>query len=226
MESFLEVFGKQRIKSITADREFIGAKWLAWLKEQGIDYVIRLKEKGQYISNSRGKMVMAQELFRPLPIGTNITLNQRKIGKKGEVFDVIGVKNKKGELAVLIYSFKVEDPVAIYSQRWEIETMFRAFKSAGFDCETTHISDDLRLDTLMQVVSIAFCLAYQVGEIVALEQPPIIKTHGYREKSIFRIGMDEIMMILQNIAIKLERWIELVLAVFMPCSRGEIKNVM
>jgi len=103
MESFLEVFGKQRIKSITADREFIGANWLAWLKEQGIDYVIRLKEKGQYISNSRGKMVMAQELFRPLPIGTNITLNQRKIGKKGEVFDVIGVKNKKGELAVLIY---------------------------------------------------------------------------------------------------------------------------
>ena len=120
----------------------------------------------------------------------------------------------------------IEDPVAIYSQRWEIETMFRAFKSAGFDCEATHISDDLRLDTLMQVVSIAFCLAYQVGEIIALEQPPIVKTHGHREKSIFRIGMDEIMMILQNIAIKLERWIELVLAVFTSCSSGKIKNVM
>jgi hypothetical protein len=101
MESFLEVFGKQRIKSITADREFIGAKWLAWLKEQGINYVIRLKEKGQYISNSRGKMVMAQELFRPLPIGTNITLNQRKIGKKGEVFDLDFGQNYSHKLLIL-----------------------------------------------------------------------------------------------------------------------------
>jgi hypothetical protein len=50
----MEIFGKQRIKSVKADCEFIGVKWLSCLKEQGIDYIISLKEKGKYISNSEG----------------------------------------------------------------------------------------------------------------------------------------------------------------------------
>ena len=101
--------------------------------------------------------------------------------------------------------------------------MFKAFKSSGFDCESTHITDDLRLDTLMQVLSIAFCLAYQVGEIITLSQPPIIKKHGYKQKSIFRIGRDEIMVVLQNIIIQLDRWIYLILKVF-ATDLTEIKN--
>lgn len=214
MECFIELFGITRIKALTADREFIGVQWLRWLQEQNIKYVIRLKENGQYISNSRGRMVKAHDLFHPLPIGAQVNLNQRKVGKKGSVFDIIAVRNKKGELAVLIYSPTIKDPVGIYAQRWQIETMFKAFKSSGFDCESTHITDDLRLDTLMQVMSIAFCLAYQVGETIALVEPQIIKKHGYRQKSIFRIGIDEITIILQNIIIKLKHWNRLLIRIF------------
>jgi hypothetical protein len=223
MECFIEVFGRERIEALTGDREFIGVKWLAWINEHNIQYVIRLKENGQYISNSRGMMVKAHDLFRSLPTGQQVQLTQRKVGKKGDKLDIIGVKNNKGELAVFIHSAKTKDPVAIYTQRWQIETMFKAFKSSGFDCESTHITDDLRLDTLMQVMSIAFCLAYQVGEIIALSQPPIIKKHGYRQKSIFRIGRDELMMILQNTVIQLDRWIDLILKVF-AMNLAEAKN--
>ena len=129
MECFIEVFGITRIKALTADREFIGTQWLRWLQEQNIKYVIRLRDSGQYISNSRGRMVKAHDLFRPLPIGTQVNLSQRKVGKKGDAFDLVGVRNKKGELAVLIYSSSIKDPVEIYAQRWQIETMFKAFKS-------------------------------------------------------------------------------------------------
>ena len=223
MECFIEVFGIKRIEALTGDREFIGVKWLAWLNERNIQYVIRLKEDGQYIANSRGLMVKAYDLFRSLPIGEQVRLTQRKVGKKGNKLDIISCRNNKGELAVFIHSAKIKDPIGIYSQRWQIETMFKAFKSSGFDCESTHITDDLRLDTLMQVMSIAFCLAYQVGEIIALSQPPVIKKHGYRQKSIFRIGRDEITMILQNIMIQLDRWIDLILKVFAE-NLIEVKN--
>jgi hypothetical protein len=128
---------------------------------------------------------------------------------------------------VLIHSPAIQNPVEIYNQRWQIETMFTAFKSSGFDFESTHITDDLRLNTLMQVMSIAFCLAYQVGEIIALSQPPLIKKHGYRQKSIFRIGRDELIMILHNITTKLERWIQLLLMVFRkPVAKVKNKIVM
>jgi len=223
MECFIEVFGIERIEALTGDREFIGIKWLAWLNANHIQYVIRLKENGQYISNSRGMMVKAHDLFRSLPTGEQVRLVQRKVGKKGEKLDMIGSKNNKGELAVFIHSAEIQDPVGIYTQRWQIETMFKAFKSSGFDCESTHITNELRLDTLMQVMSIAFCLAYQVGEIITLTQPSIVKKHGYRQKSIFRIGRDEITMILQNILMRLDRWIELILKVF-ATNLNEVKN--
>lgn len=49
MECFLEVFDKARIEALTADREFIGTQWLAWLRDNQIAYVLRTKENGQYI---------------------------------------------------------------------------------------------------------------------------------------------------------------------------------
>ena len=226
VECFLEVFGKERIKALTADREFIGKEWLAWLKVQEIEYVIRAKENGQYMSNSRGKMVKIRDLFRPLPTGSHVTLYQRRLGKKGELFDITGVRNKNGELAVLIHSPDIKDSIEIYSQRWQIETMFRAFKTAGFNCEATHITDDLRLDTLMQIMSVAFCLAYQVGEIISSDKPIITKKHGYKQKSVFRVGIDEIIRILHNIDVKLQCWIQLLMAVFQGLDKGEAKIVM
>lgn len=100
-------------------------------------YVFRIRENGQYISNARGKMVKMQELFRSLAIGSHVSLSQRRIDIKGERFNVVGIRNKKGELAVLIHSDEIKNPPEIYAQRWQIETMFKAFKSAGFNCEAT-----------------------------------------------------------------------------------------
>ncbi|WP_342260362.1 transposase [Candidatus Tisiphia endosymbiont of Metellina segmentata] len=214
MECFLEIFDKTRIEALTADREFIGKEWLAWLGDNHIAYVLRVKENGQYISNARGQMVKIQELFRPLAVGSYMSLFQRRIGKKGEICNVVGIRNKKGELAVLIHNDEIKNPAEIYAQRWEIETMFKAFKSAGFNCEATHITNDLRLDTLMQIMSIAFCLAYQTGEIIVLDKPIIIKKHGYRQNSIFRVGLDTLVTILYNISTQLARWIQLLSWIF------------
>jgi len=41
-----------------ADREFIGEKWLSWLKNEEIDFIIRIKKNAK-ISNSRGILLQA-----------------------------------------------------------------------------------------------------------------------------------------------------------------------
>lgn len=52
MKRFIRQFGKQRIISVLADREFIGESWLKWLKEEKIGFVIRIK-KNALVPNSR-----------------------------------------------------------------------------------------------------------------------------------------------------------------------------
>jgi hypothetical protein len=158
--------------------------------------------------------------------GYYVSLFQRRIGKKGERHNVVGIRSNKGELAVLIHSDEIQNPVEIYAKRWEIETMFQAFKSSGFNCEATHITNDLRLDTLMQIMSIAFCLAYQAGDITALENPIIIKKHGYRQNSIFRVGLDTLVTILHNIATQLGHWIQLLSLIFQYPEMLKCKIVM
>ena len=41
LEEFVALFGKERILSLTGDREFIGHKWLSWLIDNQIDFAIR-----------------------------------------------------------------------------------------------------------------------------------------------------------------------------------------
>ncbi|WP_337969207.1 hypothetical protein [Rickettsia tamurae] len=58
-------------------------------------------------------MVKIQELFRPLAIGSHVSLSQRRIDTKGEIFNVVGIRNKKSELAVLIHSDEIKNPAEI-----------------------------------------------------------------------------------------------------------------
>ena len=41
--------------------------------------------------------------------------------------------------------------------------MFRAFKTAGFNMEDTHLTDYKRLDKLLILIALAFVWAYKVG---------------------------------------------------------------
>ena len=53
------------------------------------------------------------------------------------------VKGRDGapELQVIVSFNRHDEAVETYRRRWEIETMFRALKSAGFNIEDTHLKD-------------------------------------------------------------------------------------
>ena len=68
--------------------------------------------------------------------------------------------------------------------------MFKAFKTAGFNMEDTHLTDYKRLDKLLMLIALAFIRAYKVGifrndTVKALK----IKKHGRLEKSFFAYGL-------------------------------------
>ena len=156
---------------------------------------MRIKEEGQYISNSRGIFVKAKQLLHSLPIGCSINLGKRILGKSSKSYHHLSAYrcSKTAELLVVVHSSNIESPCDLYKYRWQIETMFKAFKSSGFNMEATHITDSLRLETLFSVMAIAFVVAYDIGDEYEKANPQKIKKHGYKSKATFRIGLDLIL---------------------------------
>jgi hypothetical protein len=56
MEIFIDLFGKDLIKSLTDHREFIGKQRLLWLYDQGFDFRMRTHETYR-IANRQGRLV-------------------------------------------------------------------------------------------------------------------------------------------------------------------------
>lgn len=197
MERFIRLFGKERIESVAADREFIGNQWFLWLNANNIDIVIRIREN-QNVTNSRGIFTRASHIFRDLKIGeSRILKGLRKIGD-AEV-RVCGMKLQSGELLIVV---TFEDPgksLEIYARRWQIETMFACLKTRGSRFESAHLRDFDRTDKLLGIVAMAFVWAYLIGDGLDETEPITFKKHGYRAKSIFRYGLDHLRRILLNL---------------------------
>lgn len=204
IELFISVFGINKIEVLTADREFIGDIWLQFLARNNIKFVVRIKENNQHITNSRGKFVKAKELFRNLNMGEEVTFHNRKLGKNSNFFySLSAYRNDKFELIVVVHDSNIKNPCQLYCYRWQIETMFKAFKTSGFNMEDTHIKDSQKLETLFGIMAIAFTISYEIGDEYEQSHPQKIKKHGYKQKSTPRIGLDLILNWINNCKIRL-----------------------
>ena len=65
MERFVNLFGKERIESLVADREFVGQKWLEYLNREQIRYHIRIRNNFKVWLPHKAKEVKAFWLFNP-----------------------------------------------------------------------------------------------------------------------------------------------------------------
>jgi len=188
MNRFIALFGTQAIDCLFADREFIGIKWFKYLIDKKINFVIRIK-KNTLISNSRGALVSAENLFRNLPRGSFLVLS----GKRtiwGQSLYVIGLKMLNGDFVIIATPDQPETALENYKLRWPIETLFCCLKSRGFDMESTHITDPKRLEKLFVFLAITFTWAQVIGEWQHEVKPIKLKNHGRPAQSLFRLGLD------------------------------------
>ena len=201
IKRYIDLFGVQRIESLAADREFIGRDWHEFLVEWKIQFFIRLRENMQVYIPGRG-IVKAYWLFNNLPHDT--ALHYPKIVRvKGCWMYLSGSKivNEQGQIEFLIVaSYRyTNDALAYYKERWQIETMFKAFKTNGFNLESTHLKDYERIDKLLMVLSLAFNWAYKIGIYKDREIRKIkLKKHGRPEYSLFAYGLKWLAQVLIN----------------------------
>ena len=87
----------------------------------------------------------------------------------------------------------------LYRKRWEIETLFAALKSRGFDLEATHMTNPDRISKLLGILALAYSWTRMIGiDRKIREGAPRKCANGYPEKSLFRYGLDHLRELTAN----------------------------
>lgn len=188
MQRFVSVIQPDQIVRLLADREFIGTQWLDWLDDHHFHYVIRIRNN-QYVEHSPRRSQRAQSIFSS---ETWKTLRKQRMVKGTAVY-IGGQKLKSGDFLILISNLPMKAAPFFYSKRWEIEVLFGALKTRGFNFEQTHITAPDRINNLIGILSIALAWAVIVGEWITRKGKSIpVKKHGRRAQSIFAAGLNYI----------------------------------
>lgn len=185
LQRFLAVFGKEQITFLCADREFASRDWIAWLRNAGVSFRLRLKSD-VLVTNGRGEPVCADWLFRDCPVDQERSLGMRRL--LGQTLFVSGTRLANGDFLIVVSDqvFGLDD----YAKRWGIETLFAAFKSRGFRLEDTHVTCPERLSKLLALLAIAYCWAFAAGTWLTKNRPLRVKKHGRAPVSLVRRGLD------------------------------------
>lgn len=201
MERFVWLFGSNNIECLLADREFVGDKWLEYLNRLNIEYHIRIRENFWVEKPAGGESVKAWWLFNNLKIN-EMSFHPKIVRVNGELCYLSASKilNKQNvpELQIIVSFNKPDKAQALYKERWQIESAFKALKTSGFNIEDTHLTDIERVSKLLSLVLIAFAWVYRVGIYLDTLKPIKIKKHGRRAKSLFKYGLTHIAKLLFN----------------------------
>jgi hypothetical protein len=217
IERFIRIFGLKKIKCLTADREFIGKDWFAYLNNRNIPFCIRIKN-----NTLTNRNVKVYRLFSMLDIKECYVFpRKRKI--HGQKLSIVGVRLLDDYL-IIVTNDNPAEAIKNYKKRWEIETLFEALKSRGFNFEDTHLTAEDKICKLIAIMAITFYWVHRVGEWRNEEKPLKVKTHNRLEKSIFRYGLDLLQTILLNISFKKVQFSEVVKLLLRTSENYNVNN--
>jgi hypothetical protein len=190
---YIRLFGLDSIDCIIADREFIGQQWFEFLISNPVKFYVRIRENLTVLK--KGQELKVFWLFNNLALNTTRQLD-KPILIGGQWVYLTGMKiiNRKKQIEFVIVATYQADiqTMQVYAKRWSIECFFKAIKTAGFNIEDTHLTDQKRLEKLFAVVAIAFVWVYLIGEYQNKEKTIPILIHKRRAFSVFRYGLDAI----------------------------------
>ncbi|PRY19411.1 DDE family transposase [Spirosoma oryzae] len=184
---------------MTADREFVGSEFRAGsLTEWGLIPIIRIRANA-WITH-RGRRQRAAKLF-DCPHWKRLRQARQVYGSWLYLW---GKRLADGDYLILYSDRYVARMGALSAQRWDIETLFGAFKSRGFNLESCRVVAHHRLRCLLFILSIGLIWALETGHwlLGQGQRLPLrlvkasINTAGgpiYRRVySLFRHGLDEL----------------------------------
>lgn len=184
LEKIIGSVGADSIDMLVMDREFVGWKWLHWLRKSNIRFCVRVpcghkitlpdgsRKTARQLLDGRRRLFMRDVFVDNLRMGLSLSY-----GSDGELLYLIGDANPS-ELR------------HCYRTRWSIEVIFQALKRRGFDIERSRLRCILKYRKLFAVVCMAYTICWAVGIEDGRENPVKRKKHGYPQYSVFRRGLN------------------------------------
>jgi transposase len=211
----VDLIGKDRIGYIVGDREFIGHSWIKYLKDNKINFVMRLP-KHHLIQRENGTICKIEAL----ELRTDRPLILKNCLVDGVVADVWVKALEDGDFLYLLGTVNSEFMGQLYSKRWTIEVCFQGLKSRGFDIEKTHLKCLKKIKKLIALVAIAYAICGSMGIYYHQKVQKIKnKKHNYKSNSFVRKGINIIREIfrrtiildanIENRIFSLLRWIKM-----------------
>lgn len=195
MSSLMSRLPASRIAALLGDREFIGKDFLGWLDAQGVSFVIRSR-KNAWMHRAGQESAQIEQMFFGLPDGS-----RRRLRSKWLVYGVpcfVTASKHRGSTWLLISNRRPNQAEALYAQRWQIESLFGALKSRGFDLEATHIAKPERIERVFGVLALALVWVLGVGQMREKALPTKKASHGRLRRSLFRVGLDNLTQMLSQ----------------------------
>lgn len=197
LQTFINCFGKARMACLVGDREFIGKDWFSFLLEEQVPFVMRLREN--FYVEKGGKRRMLKDQFARLAKG-KVAQHRRAFKLWGLQVHLTAARLEEEWLFLASppYCLKALD---YYKQRWEIETLFKALKTQGFNLEDTHLSSAQKLERLLALLAIAFVWCYKAGVHLDQQKPiRLVKKANAKVPlySFFKYGLDHLQHLLLN----------------------------
>jgi len=176
LEKVAEFFDSNHNIMLTGDRFYGTANLVAWCKQKGWDYRLRLKgnlifehEGGEITCNQALKLrvkSLANAKFNGTQTNTNIAI-LHETGHAEAWFIAMNAQPNQ---------YRAKD----YGMRWGIEAMFSDFKSKGFSITKTSLIHPDRIERLILILTIAMFFAVSTGIWIAQSQ----KTQHISQKNV------------------------------------------
>lgn len=212
--------------TLLADREYIGQKWFKYLRERGINFVIRLRFANYYeaVNNQPGKTY--QQMYDQCFYHGKFARKQILID--GEAFYLSMRTNPKGtpgeEVIIFLTPIRpVRKTVDQYVKRWRIECLFRHLKTNGFDLEAINLQPPRKSNLLMALVCLAYAVTIRAAWSVRSTIRKIIFPDGsiYPAESVFRKGLSIVTAQCANF----KRFIDYMITLISTSDSHVLKNV-
>ena len=194
LEKCFSIVDIKRIGLVVGDREFVGHKWIKYLKDNKLAFVMRFP-KHHSITTLNGKTYTIADLN--LAVGVSRAFDECQIdGCWGKAW----VKRlDEDEYLYLFGSVEVKFLGQLYRKRWCIEAFFQNLKLRGFNLESTHIRSLVKLSKLVALVSLAYAFCASFGLYYHQKVQSIKKkNHGYKANSFARYGLNLLRIVLRS----------------------------
>jgi hypothetical protein len=171
------------------DREFRGRPWRKLMKQLRWHFVLRLSADRTFAHFPDGSVCRLRDLgTQPgdACYWSGVYLTVQRDGP----YNLAAVWDPQAEEPwLLITDLDPQQAVALYRERWSIESSFRDFKSYGFDLEQSRIEELERFECLLLGLALAYGWCVRIGQWLIDSGQRLLVDRGRQQKlSSYRLG--------------------------------------